>query len=69
MKVVTPLTKRMLYGLVNRTKPQPDIAFVLGTSAKEVWEYAVESALLGTGHTKASLQKLGWGAEPIIVTY
>jgi hypothetical protein len=71
MRVATDLTHAVAYGLVQtdaKTKRR-SLAYAIGSSPKEVWERVLTEELLGTGHTKESLQKLGWTAEIIIVMY
>lgn len=41
------------------------VVYEIGKSAKEVWDKVIERELLGTGVTKADLQKKGYRAKQV----
>lgn len=42
-----------------------EVVYVMGPTAKEVWDSVIEQEALGTGHTKKSLMAKGYRARRI----
>lgn len=66
-----------LYGLVQvpvstsragkvGSSDRQNLCFRFAPSARELWDAVIDEDFLGSGHTRTSLQKLGWRAVPVI---
>jgi hypothetical protein len=44
------------------------MVYALQPSAAELWYHVVELELMGTGHTRATLEALGWRARRVLVS-
>lgn len=54
------IEQHRLYTLANIKTS--DVAFVLEFTPAAVWHRVIKRQLLGTGHTRETLKKLGWRA-------
>ena len=56
------------YFILANRDPAKGFIYVLGESARGVWEAVIESEWMGTGVSKEMLKKQGWYAKKIGVS-
>lgn len=70
-RAFTVLDESGLWMLVRRKaqpgKPAGVVYAISATSAKELWEYIVNTEFMGTCMTKKLLMKDGWRAERVVI--
>ena len=44
------------------------VVYEIGTTPREVWQNVIHKETMGTGHTQASLTKLGYRAKKVTIS-
>jgi hypothetical protein len=58
----------ILYALIRDIPGNaPNMCFMTGLTAKQVWDWVIDEEWLGTGHTKETLVAEGWRAKRVTV--